>query len=125
MSLRMDIGLVGQRRRRRSNYWVASLVAAVLRTAAGYSRPLYPLICSGSAPPVELEHGLGLVGQAAPAAIELRGSIPDRRGVAHSGWVLRRPLYPLICSGSAPPIELEDGPRAGGASGPGGDRATG
>src|SRR4051795_10126087 len=86
---------------------------------------------------------LGLVGRVAVAAIELRGRCLIAGLLRTAVRALRRPLYPLMwCSGSRPRrrqqdsffcelryaaavMQLEDGPRAGGASGGGGDRATG
>src|SRR3954466_15840546 len=86
---------------------------------------------------------LGRVGRAAVAAIELRGRCLIAGLLRTAVRALRRPLYPLSwCSRSRPRprqqdsffcewryaaavMQLEDGPRAGGASGGGGGRATG
>src|SRR3954453_5493737 len=81
----------------------------------------------------------GRRGEGAVAAIELRGPCLIAGLLRTAVRALRRPLYPLTwCSGSRPrrrqqvlfyelpaAMQLEDGPRAGGASGRGGDRATG
>src|SRR3954465_1426663 len=76
-------------------------------------------------------------------AVELRGGCLSAGLLRAAVRALRRPLYPLTwCSGSRPRrrqqdsffcelryaaavMQLEDGPRAGGASGGGGGRATG
>jgi hypothetical protein len=91
---------------------------------------------------------LGLVGRAAAAAIDLGGRIQIAGLLRTAVGGLRRPLYPLIrCSGTgtrrrqqqcraAAGAEFlfrdcgrrrgpKDGPRAGGASGRGGDRPRG
>src|SRR4051794_41687903 len=85
---------------------------------------------------------LGLVGRVAVAAIELRGRCLIAGLLRTAVRALRRPLYPLTwCSGSRPRrrqqdsffcelryaaavMQLEDGPRAGGASGGRGGMAS-
>ena len=97
--------------------------------------------CGGRRRRCSLRMDLGLVGRAAGAANELRGRCLIAGLLRTAARGLTRPLYPLTwCSGSGPrrrqqdffrelrwaaAMQLEDGPRAGGASGRGGDELRG